>query len=130
MPKVFALPASQPSTTTTPYQVFVGPNTPWSVDFGRIGPKFPAGFPDGTSNTILVAEAMHPVEWTKPADMVVEAGKSPMLLLGFHVKHNRCYLAMADGSVRNIAVLGTSEQTLRNAINPADGQPLGADFGN
>jgi hypothetical protein len=129
MPKVFALPGGQPGSTT-PYQVFVGPNTPWSVDNGRIGPKFPAGFPDGTSNTILVAEAMHPVEWTKPADMVVDPGKHPMLLLGHHIKHNKCYVAMADGSVRSISVVGTSEQTLRNAINPADGQPLDPNFGN
>jgi hypothetical protein len=129
MPRAYALPGAPQGSTTTPYQVFVGANTPWEGD-GRVGPRIPASFPDGTSNTILVAEAMHAVEWSKPADMVVEAGKSPKLLLGHRVKHDTGYAVMADGSTRSFSITRISEETLRNAINPRDGQPLGADFGN
>jgi hypothetical protein len=127
MPKVFAFQGLQEGTTC--YQVFVGPGTPWSGD-GRAGPRFPASFTDGTSNTILVAEAAQPVEWTRPADLVMAPGQEAKALLGSATQNDKCFVGMADGSVRTIVLSAISEQTLRNAINPSDGNPLGPDFGN
>jgi hypothetical protein len=128
IPKAFTLPGA-PASNRTAYQVFVGPNTPWIGD-GRNGPRMPASFPDGTSNTILVAEAMSEVEWTKPADITLGPGKNPRLLLGHHVHNAKCFVAMADGSVRTINITAISDKTLKNAIDPADGEMLGPDFGN
>jgi hypothetical protein len=127
MPKVFSLQGLEKGMTC--YQVFVGPKTPWP-DNGKAGPRLPATFLDGTSNTILVAEAAVPVEWTRPADMVLAAGTDPKTLLGASTQQDKCYVAMADGSVRSFILSAISDQTLRNAINPSDGMPLGPDFGN
>jgi hypothetical protein len=121
MPKVFATPNA--GGTKTCYQVFVGPGTPWAGD-GRQGPSL-AQFPDGTSNTLLIAEARNPVEWTKPDD--IRPGADPRLQLGKQVDADSFYAAMADGTVRRVP-LTVSAETLRNAINPADGNPLGADW--
>jgi hypothetical protein len=38
--------------------------------------RFPAGFPDGTSNTILIVEAGDPVDWTKPDDFEWGPGRA------------------------------------------------------
>jgi hypothetical protein len=128
MPKLFALPGSPPGmTTTTPYQVFVGAHTPWPGD-GHNGLTM-VNFTDGTSNTILIAEAANLVEWTKPEDMTLQPGQSPKELFGQGVKPNTSYVVMADGSTRAILLSTVSDETLRNAIDPADGHPLGQDFG-
>jgi hypothetical protein len=126
MPKVFALPGTDPSLGKTCYQVFVGDGTPWPGD-GRSPPSL-AMFPDGTSNTILLAEAANHVEWTKPDDMLLAPGADPHNLLGRAIDGSTFFVAMADGSVRRVPVNVTTA-TLRNAINPADGNVLGDDFG-
>jgi hypothetical protein len=126
MPSTFALPGSPAGETKTCYQVFVGPDTPYPGD-GHKGLRFPAGFPDGTSNTILVAEADKLVEWTKPDDMRLKAGVTVKSLLGHRVDSKKFYVALADGSTKALP-LTISEETLKNAVNPADGQPLGSDW--
>jgi hypothetical protein len=126
MPKVFATPGGQGGETTC-YQVFVGAGTPWAGD-GRAGPRLPGTFLDGTSNTILIAEGASAVEWTKPDDMRMGPGADPRTLLGHQVDPSCYYVAMADGSTRRVSV-NVSDETLRNAVNPADGKPLGTDFG-
>jgi hypothetical protein len=123
MPKVFATPNSAGSKTC--YQVFVGPGTPWTGD-GRQGPSL-AQFPDGTSNTLLIAEAANPVEWTKPDDIRMGPAIDPRTLLGKQVDADGFYAALADGSTLKVP-LTISVETLRNAINPADGNVLGADW--
>ncbi len=126
MPAVFRLPGDSPTTTLTPYQVFVGPNTPWA-NGGRTGPRMPAGFPDGTSNTILIADGAKMVSWTKPEDITLRPGASPKPLLGTKLSPGSFYAALADGQVRKVS-LQISDKTLLNAINPADGQILGPDW--
>jgi hypothetical protein len=126
MPKCFAMPGSGPGETRTCYQVFVGANTPWPNN-GRTGPRMPADFPDGTSNTVLVAEAANLVEWSKPDDMNLLPGLTPKQLLGQKVDPGKFAVALADGSVRMVPAT-ISDQTLNNAVNPKDGMPLGADW--
>jgi hypothetical protein len=125
MPKVFA-PVGNVTTKEahgTFYQVFVGPQAPFN---GALEPRMPASFADGTSNTILIAEAAEAVPWTKPDDIPFNI-KGPLPKLGglFATGFN---VAMADAAVRFVPRT-ISEQTLRAAITPAGGDVLGADWG-
>jgi len=124
MPDVFRSPRVKTrSKGNTVYQVFKGPNAP----FGRAAaPRIPASFPDGTSNTILVVEATDAVPWTKPADIAFDRTKK---LPDFGKAFGKRPLAvLADGSVRVLNLNTLREETLKNAIDPADGIPLGADW--
>jgi hypothetical protein len=127
MPKVFAPVAGEAQKNhKTFYQVFVGPETAFTGKPPNKGPRMPASFPDGTSNTYLIVEAGEAVPWTAPIDVPYDAGK-PVPKLGglfpdgFHV-------ATADGAVRFYKKGKPSERTLRLAITPADGNVLGEDF--
>src|SRR4051794_18249186 len=79
------------------------------------------GFTDGTSNTILIAEAGCAVPWTKPEDLHF-APDEPLPQLGgpfpdvFHA-------AFADGSVHTLSKKGDPD-TLRKAIERDDGFPI------
>ncbi len=112
---------------STYYQVFTGPQAPFhqkadgSKPFGARGPRLPANFPDGTSNTLLVVEAAEAVPWSKPEDLVYDA-KKPVPKLG--AEFNGGFIgAMADGSVRFFRN-DLGEQLLRYLIMPADGMPI------
>jgi WD40 repeat protein/tRNA A-37 threonylcarbamoyl transferase component Bud32 len=107
--------------TTTPFQVLVGPDTPFPPDRPL---TYPAGFHDGTSNTILVAEAAEPVPWTKPADLPYDTNK-PLPRLGAAAAG--FYVGMADGHVRFVR-RSVSEKTLRAAVTPAGKDELGPDW--
>jgi hypothetical protein len=122
MPKIYAPVRGEAPPNTTRYQVFTGPKTPFK---GRESVGF-RDFAGGTSKTILIVEADEPVPWTKPADLKVEPG-SPLPPLG-GLWGGQFYAAMGDGSVRFIARQRVSDQTLRLAIDPSDGQALPADF--
>jgi hypothetical protein len=125
LPPVYRLPGDMNTEGKTPYQVFVGPNTPWPDV--RTGPRMPADFTDGTSNTILVVDAKKQVPWTAPEDIALRPGMSPRSLLGTMLSPGGFFAALADGSVHKMS-LQISDRTLLNAINPKDGQPLGADW--
>jgi flagellar basal body-associated protein FliL len=127
MPKVFLLPGDPPNRNLTPYQVFVGQGTPWVGD-GRKGLRLPE-FQDGTSNTILIAEAASGVPWTKPDDMRLRPGISPLSQVGSKAFPDGFFAALADGSVKKVP-LTIGKETLLNAINPADGNVLGPDWPN
>ena len=108
-----------PKTETT-FQYFTGPNTIFPsplVDKYRL-----ATIPDGSSNTILIAEAQTPVAWSRPADMVYDKTGALPLAPGL------IFVAMADGSVRTVDRSKTSDATLRMLIEPDDGQQIGADW--
>lgn len=127
MPKVYASPdrpTKEPGMTY--FQVLVSPpGTPYdpvltSPLFGT-PPGFPPGFRtcawDGTSNTIMIAEAADAVPWTKPEDLVYHA-KGPLPRFG-NPSRVTFLVALADGSVREFQK-SISEQSLRSAILPQD----------
>jgi hypothetical protein len=123
MPAVFAAPeyrADPPGTLRvrggTHYQVFVGrgaafePPGPGNAPAPRVRLT---DFPDGTANTILVAEARTAVPWTRPEDLTFDP-QGPLPPLGdlFPGGFN---VIMADG--RPVWVAGpVPEANLRAAI--------------
>jgi hypothetical protein len=126
MPKVFAHPEHpvESAQGLTYYRVFVGEHTPFPP--GRVS-RIPQNFPDGTSNTILIIEAADPVPWTKPDELVYDPQK-PLPRLGGHSRRGT-NAAMADATVVPLRIgNGLSERTLRSAIDPNDGLPLGPDW--
>ncbi len=119
IPKVFADPTGRArDASATYYQVFVGPHAAFEKHQFL---SFPASFPDGTSNTILIVEAANPVPWTKPEDLHF-APDEPVPELGglfpgiFHA-------AFADGAVHTISKK-IDPVTLKYAIMRDDGQPI------
>jgi hypothetical protein len=112
----------------TRFRVFVGPGTALdkSGDSPPNGPprgaRFPNDFPDGVSNTLLVAEAVEAVEWTKPEGLpLVEASSLKALLFGPNSNQLNCN--SVDGTSRSIPDW-VDETTLRNFITRNDGQPV------
>jgi hypothetical protein len=124
MPKVYLLPGdTETPADRTHYQVFVGKGAAFEL---KRGYKIPGDFPDGTSNTILIAEVANAVPWTKPEDVPFDP-RQPMLPLmsnhfraGFHV-------GMGDGSVRAV-VPQISEATFIAAITRNGRERLGPDW--
>ena len=132
MPKIYASPyvrGQQVPAHHTFYQVFVGKGTPFEI---KRGPRIPDDFPDGTSQTILIAEGGEAVPWTKPADIEYEpdgplpplGGAFPETFIFSELKMRRpqCGVAMADGSARSIDLKTVSEQYLRAAISRDGGR--------
>ncbi len=128
MPKTFA----PPSTDTNGYTFtrgFTGPNTwlPPQTAAGRPGqPLLGAklfNFVDGTSNTILVADAGDAVIWTKPDEVVFAPPALPKLGGVFDAG---MVVAMGDGSVRFIRK-GIEARSLLNAIQINDGNVVNLD---
>jgi hypothetical protein len=126
MPKVYLAPNAPPTREPgmTYYQVFVGGGAPWERSSKQ--PSIPRTFVDGTSNTIMVAEAGEPVIWTKPDDLAYDPQK-PLPKLGNIWNRLGFMVAMADGSVRLVAPTVT-EKTLRAAITAAGQERLGPDW--
>ncbi len=125
MPTVYLSPKAPPGKEPgrTHYQVFVGGGAAW--DRGDQHPAIPRTFVDGTSNTILLAEAAEAVVWTKPDDLPFDPNK-PLPKLG--LSPDRPFLvAMADGSVRAVKRTVT-DKTLRAAITTAGGEILDRDW--
>jgi len=125
MPKVFAPPpgvAAEPGKTY--FKVFTGPDTPFSNPM--FGPRIPANFQDGTSNTLLIVEASDPVEWTKPEDISYDRLK-PVPALGKYLP-NTFFAVLADGSPVCFDRLRLTDATLKGAITPAGNEFLGVDW--
>jgi hypothetical protein len=122
MPPLYA-PAQKTNTNGyTFYRGFTGPNT-WLTPQrqGRPGQELLGvrleHIPDGTSNTILVAEAYDPVIWTKPDELEFAPGKVPPL---GGVYAGGFYVGMADGQVKFVRK-GIDPKTLASAIDIRDG---------
>jgi prepilin-type processing-associated H-X9-DG protein len=117
MPKLYMSPQAPPSRGpgTTYYQVFVGGGAPW--EYSAKAPGLPRSFPDGLSNTFMIAEAGDPVIWTKPADLTYDP-KKPLPRLGNVWQPRGFNVAFGDGSVRMISPRVT-EANLRGAITAA-----------
>src|SRR5262249_14242803 len=82
--------------------------------------------PDGTSNTIMMAEAAEAVPWTKPQDIPFEPRRP--LKVGGVLFSSGFNVAMCDGSARWVDTRRTSEHTIRIAVCPDDGIPLPPDW--
>jgi hypothetical protein len=126
MPKVYLPPNAPPTKAPgmTYYQIFVGGGAPWERSPKQ--PSIPRTFVDGTSNTIMIAEAGDPVIWTKPDDLPYDPAK-PLPKLGNAWNPAGFLVALADGSVRSISPT-ISEKTMRAAITAAGGETLGPDW--
>jgi hypothetical protein len=122
MPKVYAAPGVKTREPyTTFYQIFVGPGAPFEKhQLARI----PASFPDGTSNTILVAEAGNAVPWTKPEDLHY-ATDEPLPELG-GAYPGLINVALADGSATALSAKADPD-LLRALITPAGGEVVDID---
>jgi hypothetical protein len=124
MPKVFQSPRVKLKRKGyTVYQGFSGPEAVFRP--GKPGLRLIA-IPDGTSCTLFAAEATAAVPWTKPADIAIDMAKA---LPDFGKAYGQQPLgALCDGSVRVLDLKVISAQTLKWAINPADGMVLGPDW--
>jgi RNA polymerase sigma factor (sigma-70 family) len=95
MPKVLAPVVSRKGEDyATYYQAFVGKGALFEQD----RTVTIADVTDGTSNTLMVAEALTPVPWTKPEDLTFAAG-DPSSKLGGQFKDG-FVAATADGALR------------------------------
>jgi hypothetical protein len=117
MPAVYAAPKKTKDPSTTVYQVFTGKDT---VFEGPRGLRI-ADISDGTSNTIMLVEAVQAVPWTKPADLLYDA-KKPLPALG-GVFPDGFHYALADGSV-HFCKKRFRENVLRLMITRNDGHIL------
>ena len=123
MPRTYMSPLAPTEAGKTYYKVFTGPGTIYEKN--KLAKYSIGNIPDGTSNTILVAEGGDPVIWTKPDDFEFDPKKPlPNIWLPGEPGTNVC---MGDGSVRFIN-RSLSEQTLKNAIQADDGNVLGPDW--
>jgi hypothetical protein len=124
MPTVYAAPWATNEKNMigqTHYQVFFGPGAAFE---GKQGLRFTL-FTDGTSNTLLAAEAGEAVPWTSPRDLAYQPGKA-LPGLGGHLLGGFNAL-LADFEVHWIKQT-ISDKTLRDAITRNDGRPLGPDW--
>jgi prepilin-type processing-associated H-X9-DG protein len=114
MPKLFAPVRGKADPGMTFYQSFTGKNA-----VIKPGQKMTfAGITDGSSNTLMVAEAAKPVIWTKPDDLPFD-GKDVPALGG--IFDGKFHVAFCDGSVYRFRK-GINAETLRRLIDPADGE--------
>jgi hypothetical protein len=98
MPAVFESPASPAPPGQTRIRGFAGKGT---IFDGLQGVSF-SDITDGTSNTLLVAVAYEATPWTKPGELPFVPGR-PLPALD-HRDPNGYHIALADGSVRSLAV--------------------------
>jgi Protein of unknown function (DUF1559) len=119
MPQVFANPDLNTKEPVTVYQGFVGPGAFFE---GKKGFTI-AEFTDGTSNTLILAEAATPVPWTKPEDLPYDPN-NPLPKVGGH-RSDGFAAAFCDGSVR-ILRPNIKESVLRALITRNGGETLNA----
>lgn len=116
MPKIYASPRVEAKPGMTVYKVFVGKEAIFSVDSS----KRLTAITDGTSNTLMTAEAGEPVIWTKPEDIEVDMNK-PLPKLDLPNGLKIINVGLADGSVHRIDLSKVDEKTLKAYIGAADG---------
>jgi hypothetical protein len=122
MPKVYAAPGIKTSEQgLTFYQLFVGTGAAFQKhELARI----PTTFLDGTSNTIIIAEARNPVPWTKPEDLHCDLDE-PLPALGA-LYPGIVNVGFADGTATALSV-NADPDLLRALITPAGGEVVDID---
>jgi hypothetical protein len=91
----------------------------------RFSARFPMDISDGTSNTIMIAEAKNAVPWTKPEDLPFDPD-GPLPLLGGRFSGG-LNVATADGAVRFLR-FSNPEASIRAAITRAGGEVVSLDW--
>lgn len=84
--------------------------------------RFPASFPDGTSQTIALVEAGEPVTWTKPADVAFDPKGDQPKLGG--VYDGEFWVGMCDGSAYLAVTKHIDFEQFQRAVTTADGYVL------
>jgi RNA polymerase sigma factor (sigma-70 family) len=120
MPAVYAPPGAKDGDRTY-YQAIVGSGAAWEP---RQEMRFPAAFPDGTSNTILVVEAANAVPWTKPEDLPYVPDQALPKFGGLF--GGDFHALFADGAVHFLSGMA-DDANLRAAITPAGGEVIDMD---
>jgi hypothetical protein len=126
MPNVYSLPGREAKKGETFIRVFTGQHAAFDLSRPGGNGSFTPGrkifsFTDGTSNTLLVVEAAESVPWTKPDELPVDPKKTLPKLGG--LLPDKFLAVLADGSVEMIPTK-IGEKTLRNLIDPADGNVI------
>lgn len=119
MPKLFAPIRVKADPGMTYYQSFVGSNA--LIKPGKVSGIF--AITDGTSNTLMVAEAARPVIWSKLDDLPFDGKELPALGGMFDGKF---HAAFCDGFVERFKK-GVDKETLRRLIDPQDGEVINRD---
>ena len=119
MPKIFEVPGRPVKAGQTHYRTFVGEKGSWKKYDDTV--TIPASFPDGTSNTWMIAEAEEAVIWTKPDELPADGKTPPKLGKFFSGGFN---VALWDGSVRYFPRV---PKGALKYIDPADGDVIGPD---
>ncbi len=124
MPATYVCPSRanvQPGTTT--YRVFVGKGAFFEKGQGTAI----ANITDGTSNTIMVAEASEAVPWTKPdAELEFDPDAKPSLCGAGSLHSGGFNTVFGDGSVRFIKNT-IAVEVFRALITKAGGEVINAD---
>ena len=113
MPKIYG-----PLGDKTHYRVFHGKGAAFE---GKKGLKF-TSFTDGLSNTVLVVEAVDPVEWTKPEEFEYSA-EAALPKLGGKPFENGFNALFGDGSVRMMSNK-VKEELMRAVITRNGGETI------
>lgn len=102
----YQCPSNGPSSTDTTYVAVVDPS---GIFIGPTGTSF-SDIPDGTSNTLMVAEVAPElaVHWMSPEDVDLATFATMSNLTFPHA--GLSHVAMADGAVQNISISTSSEQ--------------------
>lgn len=128
MPDVFRSPGDAADSVLTRMQTFTGPDAPFGnrePGLNQRGPRF-SQFPDGLSNTLLVAQsgADVAVPWTQPTDMAFDVA-DPRAALGT-LTASTVKAMRADGAP--IEFSATIDPTLLKAlVTPAGGELIDAE---
>ena len=117
MPAIYRHPNAWQRSTNASHVVFVG-KTATGTDGLQVTLD---GITDGTSNTILVAEAATSIPWTKPEDLEFDASKKLPPVGG--LSRAGWQAAMVDGSV-NFIPSETSTDVIKALITRAGGEEL------